>query len=116
MSWLWPSHPPSLERERRAAPRLCAVHVKSCLVIALHNHVPLKVRVRDLSASGIGLINEFPLKNGTFLVIALRASQGFEMVVRAQIVHATEQGDGSWLLGCSLSRPLAMTDLDAFQK
>lgn len=115
LSWLWPPRTLSLKRERRAAPRLRAIRVTSCLVIALPNHVPLKVQVHDLSASGIGLTNDFPLENGTFLVITLRASSRFELVVRAQLVHATEQKDGSWLLGCALSRSLTKVELDAFQ-
>lgn len=99
--------------ERRAVPRLPAARVTSCGVISLPNQVPLKVQIRDLSASGIGLMNECALENGTFLVITLRAGR-FERVVSARVVHATEQKDGSWLLGCVLSRPLTSEELDAF--
>jgi hypothetical protein len=81
------------------------------MVISLPSRVPLQVQIRDLSASGIGLINECAVEEGTFLMITLRA-QRLELVVRARIVHATEQKDGSWLLGCALSRSLTSKELE----
>lgn len=113
-SWSWPTRAAQSKLERRAAPRLPAARVTSCLVISLPNHVPLQVRIRDLSVSGIGLINDSALENGTFLVITLRAGRKFERIVRAQVVHATEQKDGSWLHGCALTRSLTSEELDAF--
>lgn len=114
-SWSWRTLTGHPKVERRVAPRLPAARVTSCLVIALPNHVPLKVQIRDLSLSGIGLINDSAVENGTFLVVTLRASRKFERVVRARVVHSTEQPDGNWLLGCALSRSLTSEELDAFR-
>lgn len=74
----------------------------------------LKVQIHDLSATGIGLISEYALENGTFLVITLRAGPRIEEVVRARVVHATEQNDGRWLLGCALTRSFTSEVLESF--
>jgi hypothetical protein len=111
-SWLWPNQAAKLER--RGAPRLVAARVASCLVISLPEDVPLNVQIRNLSACGIGFTSEFALENGTFLAITLQADDGFDLSVRAQVVHATEQKDGSWLLGCALSRHLTGKELETF--
>jgi hypothetical protein len=70
--------------------------------------------IRDVSRMGIGLISEQVLEPGTLLAIQLRRQQhGFSDVLSARIVHIVPQDDGSFLLGCRLSRSLSDDELAA---
>jgi hypothetical protein len=63
--------------------------------------------LRDFSIQGFGLVFTRPLETGTILAIQLRKRlAGVSDILTAEVRHATPLGDGFWVLGCQLSRPL----------
>jgi hypothetical protein len=74
----------------------------------------LPAGVRDISASGIGLLLAEPLKPGTVLVISLQASAGrLSRPLPVRVMHATAQPEGGWLVGCQFVRRLTAQDMAA---
>ena len=75
----------------------------------------LRALVRDVSLAGIGLMLDRPLEPGSLLAIHLGAWRaGQSGVLLAEVVHATAQGNGEWLIGCKLSRSLGDHELESF--
>jgi hypothetical protein len=68
--------------------------------------------VRDISPQGIGLLTEQPFVAGAVLAVLLpRRHTNVSGVLTAQVRRATRLPDGTWLVGCSLSRPLTEKEL-----
>jgi hypothetical protein len=113
--WKWPRRrvaAASTPTERRSAPRY-ATQVTACQIITLPSNVPIPVVLRDISLAGLGLASSQPLAKGTFLAVELRGTRSSVFRVRAQVVHATLQADGQWIVGCLLDRPLRSEELEA---
>jgi hypothetical protein len=67
----------------------------------------------NLSETGIGLNMNHALEAGTSLTIRLRgAVPGRTLALQAQVVHATQELDGSWRIGCAFAGKLSQEDLD----
>jgi PilZ domain len=101
-------------RERRQATRYPCQLQTACVVISLTDPVLLKVRVRDLSQTGIGLVIGNRLPPGTFLAVKLQGPrQPQPRVLRAQVVHATLQaGDRrTWIMGCNFVGGLGQDEI-----
>ena len=101
--------------ERRGAERFRCNWYPSVQVLAraasLHMHRAL---VRDVSESGMGLILDRSFQKGTILAIQLRSREaGFSGILSATVQHTTVLEDGYCLLGCSLSRTLTGTEMNA---
>jgi hypothetical protein len=64
----------------------------------------------NLSTGGIGLNLPYPLDRGTAVVLRLRGRRTTTMPAR--VVHATEQDDGMWRIGCAFERPLDQDTLE----
>jgi hypothetical protein len=64
----------------------------------------------NLSEGGIGLNLPYPLELGTAVVLRLRGRRTTTMAAR--VVHATEQDDGMWRIGCAFDRPLDRDTLE----
>src|SRR5947209_20383502 len=62
-----------------------------------------EAQVRDISASGIGLLIDCPFPPGTTLAVELQGAAG-ALTVLANVVHTNAQPDG-WLHGCELTEP-----------
>jgi hypothetical protein len=69
-------------------------------------------RVHNISANGIGLVVGQEFQPGAVLSVELPGQP--RRAVLACVVHATAQGEGEWLLGCSLSAELTADELRAF--
>ena len=68
----------------------------------------------NLSESGIGLNVSRALEPGTQVLIRLKgAAQNSALSVSARVVHATEEADGSWRVGCAFVDRLNPDQLDA---
>jgi hypothetical protein len=63
--------------------------------------------VRDISATGIGLALGYPFRAGAYLSIDLIENDGRVLTRLARVVHAFDQRDGSWHIGCEFVPPLA---------
>jgi c-di-GMP-binding flagellar brake protein YcgR len=71
-------------------------------------------RVLDISASGVGLLVERAIENGTLLSVELHNAAGtVERTMLACIVHVTRQAANEWALGCNFIRSLSEEDLEA---
>ena len=108
-----PPKNPRTPAERRIAPRYSGSQVTSCQIIALPSKVPVQVKLRDISSGGLGLLARESLAKGTFLAVDLLGTKDFHLRLRAQVVHATPQSNGLWVLGCVLERELGREELEA---
>jgi hypothetical protein len=68
--------------------------------------------VQDVSLGGLGLLVCYPFKPGTLLAVELRTARGAPRTVLARVVHAHDQADGSWVVGCEFSRRLSADELN----
>jgi hypothetical protein len=69
-------------------------------------------QVRDLSSGGIGLVICYPFKPGTYVAIDLQRGTALARSLLARVVHANEQADGTWTIGCEFVKPLRQSDVD----
>jgi hypothetical protein len=60
---------------------------------------------RDVCPDGIGLVLPSRFEPGAILDLEFRGVQ-FPRAVVAGVVHATQQPDGTWWIGCKFARPL----------
>ncbi len=98
----------SVDIERRSRERIPCTRAPMVRVLARPSFQSFRAIVRDVSASGIGLVLTRCFEPGTLLAIQMQTSQaGFSGILTAQVKHATPQPGGLWLLGCSLSRNLS---------
>jgi hypothetical protein len=104
---------PAAGRERRQATRYPCKLQTACVVISLTEPQLLKVKVRDLSRTGIGLVVGNRVPPGTFLAVKLQGPrQPNPRVLRAQVMHATAAGDRrTWIMGCSFVGGLSQDDI-----
>jgi PilZ domain-containing protein len=64
--------------------------------------------VHNISATGIGLVVPHQLRPGTVLVIRLTSStRAVSRPLVVRVMHATAQGNGSWLTGAVFVRRLS---------
>src|SRR5262249_49129525 len=104
---------PTAALERRAAARFASVREASCSPLAERQTV-LPVRVRDVSANGIGLVSRRRFERGTILLLQVKEEgDASSPLLVGKVVHVTAQADGDWLVGCALIRALAHADLRA---
>jgi CheY-like chemotaxis protein len=69
-------------------------------------------RVRDVSATGVGLRLSGPLEPGRELTVEFTESHlSLRWALQARVIHATAQGDGTWLVGCRFANPLTADEL-----
>jgi hypothetical protein len=69
--------------------------------------------IHDLSEAGIGLILDQALPTGTRLQLLLDSDAVARSWVLAEVVHATPDRTGTWLVGARFERPLSPTELEA---
>jgi len=79
---------------------------------------PWLVRVRNVSADGVGLIANHPFKKGMLLTIELPTKNGngqrFGIPKQIKITHATAQSNnGWWVFGGVFSSRLTKEELEA---
>jgi len=74
----------------------------------------LSARVRDVSATGIGLLCATPVAPGTFVVVDFKQSnRGAGTKLVARIVRLVPMNETIWLLGCHFSKELSQAELQA---
>ena len=103
-----------LEIDRRGTERYSCLRRPAVRLLARPSFQSYHAVVRDVSFRSIGLMVEKPFEAGTVLAIQMRSRHaGFSGILSAQVQHSTQQADGTWLMGCTLSRSL--TDDEIFQ-
>jgi hypothetical protein len=87
--------------ERRAAPRYrCRSDGPSRLIIA-RRYECRWTRARDVSTNGLSLLVSGPLEPGTLAFLRLQGRlDSPPLTLLAEVIHATEQPDGNWIVGC----------------
>lgn len=98
--------------ERRAFARFPFNEETYC---ATHNgfgHERWKVRVRDVSLAGLGLIAPAKVECNSNLVVNLEiGGNGYSRPIIVQVVRCEALPEGGWLLGCKFTRRLSDADL-----
>jgi hypothetical protein len=105
--------PSAANADRRRAPRYGCTTLQPFWRVAGDEHgETLPAGVLNVSATGIGLFLEEPLKAGTVLVITLQAAPGrLSRPLPVRVMHATSQPGGGWLVGCQFVRTLSQQDM-----
>jgi hypothetical protein len=103
---------PVTPRDRRQAERFASAH--EALVSPLDSRqTAILVQIRDISATGIGLLSARRYERGTALVIQVQDDgPAMPPMLVAKVVHVTAAEDGGWLVGCELTRSLSDTDVE----
>lgn len=74
---------------------------------------PLQAWAHNLSVTGVGLNLDRPLDAGTMITIRLRGGVSHPpLVVPARVMHATQEMDGTWRIGCEFERELDPDELE----
>ncbi len=103
---------PPLPRELRAEVRHPCELESACSTGARETAWP--ARVRDLSASGIGLVLSRWFSKGAVLDVQIQQPNGSgPRRLLARVVHVRKQSDGQWLVGCALASRLSAETLQA---
>lgn len=107
------SDSPSCSRERRSESRRTCRGRGFALFVIRPSLRCFRVPVRDASTYGISFLHDRSLEPGTILALQLGAGMPAASWVRtARVVHATPQGD-EWLIGCRVSPPLSIGELES---
>jgi hypothetical protein len=70
--------------------------------------------VLDISLAGVGLLLGRALEPGLAVVIHMGDRSGARVYdLPAQVIHATKEISGDWVVGCRLDTSLTQDDLDA---
>jgi hypothetical protein len=116
------STPPSAEttersttpEERRAAERYALDSSSVCRLIGDGQEAGPRATVRDLSATGIGLLVEHAVKPGSVLILSLETSRWqLARPLPVRVMHSAPMDDGTWLVGCQFVRKLSEPELQA---
>ena len=93
----------------------------TCSVMATYQLVATQdershdAQVLNISASGVGLLVDRAIENGTLLSVQLRSTDGTtQRTMLSCVVHVNRQGAAEWALGCNFIRSLSEEDLKAF--
>jgi hypothetical protein len=107
-----PSEAPVSPAERRGAERFPCSLQPFWSVVGEEQAESPSASVRDVSATGIGLIVGHPIKPGTVLVLRLQTrDQRLSRPLPARVMHSTARPDGDWLVGCQFVRRLTDEDM-----
>lgn len=68
--------------------------------------------VRDISSTGIGLSLCYPFRAGTYLAVDVQGPGPGNRTLLTRVVHARDQADGTWHVGCEFVKPLTDDDVD----
>jgi serine/threonine protein kinase len=100
------------DRRGRGRVRYSSEKEVGCLFIEDRNQRACWGKVRDISASGIGLILNRPFETGTILSIGLpRAGPRPTRPVFARVVRAHEESSATWIVGCAFEQELSESDI-----
>jgi hypothetical protein len=107
---------PSLtaEVERRGAERYPSDAQPSWRLLGRRTGESRVAKVHDISLTGISLRLKHWVKPGTVLVIRLQVKEGrLSRPLSVRVMHATQQPDDDWQIGCMFIRTLSSEELRA---
>jgi hypothetical protein len=100
------------EIERRSSPRYPSNREALARPIEGSDAIWWGAKVRDLSTTGIGLSLCFPFRPGTFLAVDLQGPIGGTHTLLTRVVHARDQSDGTWHVGCEFVKALTDSEVE----
>lgn len=104
-------HHPSDQRQWKRFPTSLTANFQS---VTIPGSAVEAAKVSDISATGVGLVVEREIENGTLLSVELHSTAGTaQRTMLACVVHVTKQGEKEWALGCNFIRSLSEEDLQA---
>lgn len=102
------------EKERRAAVRhLPHPPTSGCAVESPEKEERWPARIRDISATGFGLLIARPFAVGTLLEVEIERRDAAGRTLTMRVVRIGPAGAGKWLLGCVLEQRLEKGELKA---
>jgi hypothetical protein len=106
--------PQTPDSNRRAAIRYHCAPATAGRVLLPPRQEMQRGWVLDVSLGGVGLLLGRPLTPGTSVVIRMSGPEdGQAHELPAQVIHATREIGGEWVVGCQLTTPLTRDELDA---
>ena len=107
---------PSRSVDRRATVRYPSSLLSSLHTVARKTEDSWSAAIRDVSAGGLGLLVRRRFERGTLLAVEpVEPPAEAPTLLLAQVIHATAQPEGRWLLGCKLVRELSQSEVRALQ-
>jgi hypothetical protein len=107
-----PASSAALPEERREAERFPIEPSPVCRLVSATQDEMASATVRDLSATGIGLVVRQPLKPGTVLILNLEVRDcRLPRPLPVRVMHASPTAEGQWLVGCQFVRRLSDPEL-----
>jgi hypothetical protein len=99
------------KKDRRQAPRYSANRMAACSPLA-ERETKVHVRVHDMSANGIGLLSTRRFELGTMLLLQIEeGGNSLPPLIIGRVMHVCAQADGTWLVGCALTRAFEQSDI-----
>ncbi len=98
---------PTRAPERRVSVRYPLEEPVVCRLGSAREYESRWARIRDISASGVGLRLSAALEPGCELTVEFtETGSSLRRSLPARVVHSTAQPDGTWLVGCRFHAPL----------
>jgi hypothetical protein len=69
-------------------------------------------KLRDISAGGLALALRRRFDPGTVLEIELETKAGWPRRFSARVIHATQDQNDRWIIGCAFAFPLSKEELE----
>jgi hypothetical protein len=102
-------HPHQQERRTAVRQRCCE---ETLSVVVFDGRESRWARAEDISRTGISLAVCGPYVAGASLSLCLRSRPGRVVLERVVgVVHARQQADGIWSIGCAFEEPLSQEEL-----
>jgi hypothetical protein len=93
--------------ERRESVRFPSTLDAICWQPGSAHGEPWSAVVKDISVGGVGLISRRPIEKGERFLIKLQNNfVDMSGPMQARVVHISQKGDDSWLIGCEFLREL----------
>jgi hypothetical protein len=103
--------------DKRRSPRV-GLRMNATLIACNTGHAaqPHTVRVRDVSAEGIGLTHVEALAAGSYFIVAFRRSAGEVLSVLYRVAHCHRMSDRAFAVGGMLERVLSSEELKSSRR
>jgi hypothetical protein len=106
---------PVANGNRRATIRYRCAPATLGKVIDTHDMEFQRAWILDLSLQGVGMQLSRPLEVGRQVLIVLRSTDGkTTRQFSAHVMHCHAQPQGDWFVGCELTTPLTLDELERF--
>jgi hypothetical protein len=100
--------------EKRGAERFAVAAAVDCSFASPVLEDFGKVKIKNISSTGVGLIITETLAPGMLLAIRLvNPAKNFSKTMLVRVIHVTPQASGSYLVGGTLDTPLTYEELCA---